>query len=320
MNASVAVSQMSDGMRLFHVSGKVEASSDRSDLRVERMLGHLPALLHPQPRSVLIVGCGAGITAGSFVPHPSVEKITLCEIEPLIPKVVARYFARENYNFLSDRRTRVVYDDARHYVLTTKEKFDVITSDPIHPWVKGSATLYSREYFLMCREHLNPGGVIAQWVPLYESEVNTVRSEIATFFDVFPNGTIWSNDIAGLGYDVVLVGYAGEARIDVDQLQRRLARPDHARVMESLRDVQFRSAINLLATYAGQASDLKLWLRGAQINRDRNLRLQYMAAMGLNNSRGAAIYDEMLHYGRFPDKLFIASPPVLQELKTALGY
>jgi spermidine synthase len=157
-------------------------------------------------------------------------------------------------------------------------------------------------------------------VPLYESEVDTVRGELATFFQVFPNGTIWGNDIGGLGYDVVLVGYAGQARIDVDELQRRLARPDHARVAQSLRDVQFRSAIDLVATYAGQASDLKLWLRGAQINRDRNLRLQYMAAMGLNNRKGAAIFDEMLQHRRFPANLFVASPPVLQELKTALGY
>jgi spermidine synthase len=269
---------------------------------------------------VLIVGFGAGITAGCFALYPSVGKITVCEIEPLIPKVVASYFAKENYNVLGDPRTRVVYDDARHYVLTTQEKFDVITSDPIHPWVKGSATLYSREYFEMCRRRLNPGGVIAQWVPLYESEVDTVRGEIATFFEVFPNGTIWSNDIGGFGYDVVLLGYAGQARIDVDELQRRLARPDHARVARSLSDVQFRSAIGLVATYAGQAPDLKLWLRGAPINRDRNLRLQYMAAMGLNNRKGAAIFDEMLQYRRFPANLFVASPPVLSELKTALGY
>ena len=77
-------------MRNFHISGKVEASTDTRDMRMQRMLGHIPALLHGSPRSVLVVGCGAGVTAGSFVVYPSVERIVICEIEPLIPCVVAQ--------------------------------------------------------------------------------------------------------------------------------------------------------------------------------------------------------------------------------------
>src|SRR5439155_1581979 len=122
----------------------------------------------------------------------------------------------------------VVYDDARHYILTTHDRYDVITSDPIHPWVKGAATLYTKEYFEMCKRHLNPGGLVTQWVPLYESNLETVKSEIATFFEVFPNGTVWSNDINGKGYDLVLLGQAEPMRIDIDRLQERLQREDHA--------------------------------------------------------------------------------------------
>jgi spermidine synthase len=147
MNASIAVSDMADGARNFHVSGKVEASSEPQDMRLQRMLGHLPALVHPRPRSVLIVGLGAGVTAGSFVPYPEIEKIVICEIEPLIPLAAAKYFGPENHHVLNDPRVQVVYDDARHYVLATRDKFDIITSDPIHPWIKGAATLYSQEYF-----------------------------------------------------------------------------------------------------------------------------------------------------------------------------
>src|SRR5258708_19437187 len=95
---------------------------------------------------------------------------------------------------MADPRTEIVYDDARHFVLTTPEKFDIITSDPIHPWVKGSATLYSKEYFELVKQHLNPGGVVTQWVPLYESDMAPVKSELATFFEVFPNATLWAND------------------------------------------------------------------------------------------------------------------------------
>lgn len=319
MNASVAVTRLGDGTMNFHVSGKVEASSDPQDMRLQRMLGHISALFGPKPRSVLVVGCGAGVTAGAFVLHPDVERIVICEIEPLICRIVADHFKEQNYNVLNDPRVEVVYDDARNYILTTEEKFDVITSDPIHPWVKGAATLYTREYFEVCRQHLKPGGVMTQWVPLYESGVDVVRSEVATFFHVFPGGTIWSNDYEGEGYDVVLLGQADATRIDVGALGQRLDRADYLAVAQSLAEVGFHSIIDLLATYAGQASDLAPWLEGAQINRDRNLRLQYLAGLGLNSYRETEIYDEMLSYCVFPEQLFLGSPHSRLALRDVLG-
>jgi spermidine synthase len=319
MNSSVAVTRLDSGVLNFHVSGKVEASSEAQDMRLQRMLGHLPALLHPKPRSVLVVGCGAGVTAGTFVLHPDVERIVICEIEPLIPQVVAEFFDAENHGVLRDKRLEVVYDDARHYILTSQEKFDIITSDPIHPWVKGAATLYTQEYFELCKQRLNPGGLVSQWVPLYESSVETVKSEVGTFFQVFPNGSVWGNDINGAGYDVVLLGHAEPLKIDVDQLQARLDRPDHARIAQALDEVQFGTAIGLLGTYAGQASDLRPWLAGAQINRDRNLRLQYLAGLGLNMYQDALIYSDMLKHRRFPENLFVVSDRRKRLLRQAMG-
>lgn len=319
MNATVAVTQLEGDVTSFHVCGKVEASTEPADMRLQRMLGHLSALAHPRPRSVLVVGCGAGVTAGSFLLHPDVERIVLCEIEPLIPKVVSVYFSRENYNVVDDPRVQIVYDDARHYILTTQEKFDVITSDPIHPWVKGSAALYTREYFDLCKRRLNPGGVVTQWVPLYESNEDVVKSEIATFFTAFPEGTIWSNDIDGEGYDVVLLGRTEPFKIDVDALQQRLHRDDHRRVADSLAEVDFTCAMDLLSTYAGQGPDLTDWLKDAQINTDRNLRLQYLAGLGLNAHRGAEIYDQILAHRKFPETLFTGSPAEKLKLRDAIG-
>ncbi len=318
MNASVAVTETADGVRNFHVSGKIEASTEPRDMRLQRMLGHIPALLHPQPRSVLVVGCGAGVTAGSFMVHPGIEKVVICEIEPLIPGVVAQYFEKQNYNVVKDPRVIIIHDDARNFVLTTKEKFDIITSDPIHPWVKGAATLYTKEYFELCKEHLNPGGLVTQWVPLYESNLGVVKSEMATFFEVFPDGTIWSNDDEGKGYDVVLLGQAGLTKINVDELQRRLERDDHARVAESLREVKFRSAVELLGTYAGRGPDLREWLKGAEINRDRDLRLQYLAGMAPNMYQEEIIYNLMAAYRKFPENLFEVSEFRKEPLKRAI--
>jgi spermidine synthase len=318
MNFSVAVSETFDGVRNFHVSGKIEASTTTQDMRLQRMLAHLPAMLHPAPRSVLIVGCGAGVTAGTFVVQPGIERIVICEIEPLVPRVADVFFAGENRGVVDDPRVEFVFDDARHYILTTKEKFDIITSDPIHPWVKGSASLYTREYFEMCRERLNPGGMVTQWIPLYESDEASVKSEVATFFQVFPGGTIWANDDSGNGYDVVVLGQNGPARIDMDALRKRWSSHDYEWAAASLAKVGFPTPDSLLATYAGRAAELAPWLAGAQINRDRNLRLQYLAGLGLNAGMEATIYSHMLAYCEYPEGLFFGSMTARDELQRAI--
>ena len=320
MNSSVAVTTLkSTGATQFHVSGKVEASTLPQDMRLQRMLAHLPALVHPHPASVLVVGFGAGVTAGSFVPYPDLQRLTICEIEPLIPKVVSSYFTRENNDVLGDPRTTTVFDDARSFILTTHEKFDVITSDPIHPWVKGAASLYTREYFEAVKRHLNPGGVVTQWVPLYESTPEAVKSEIATFLDVFPNGTIWANNINGGGYDLVLLGQEQPTRIDIGSLGARFGDPRYAAVATSLGAVGFDSPIALFATYAGSGAELRPWLADAAINRDRNLRLQYLAAVGLNSYRSEAIYSQLAAYRRFPDSLFVADAAWKARLRAAMN-
>ena len=319
MNSSVAVTTLSStGATQFHVSGKVEASTLPQDMRLQRMLAHLPALVSAHPASVLVVGFGAGVTAGSFVPYPDLEHLTICEIEPLIPRVVSSYFTKENNDVASDKRTTIVYDDARSFILTTHDKFDVITSDPIHPWVKGAASLYTREYFEAVKRHLNPGGVVTQWVPLYESTPEAVKSELATFLEVFPHGTVWANNINGGGYDLVLLAQDQPTRIDISALAARFADTRYARVAASLGEVGFDSPVDLFSTYAGDGSTLKPWLEGAAINRDRNLRLQYLAAVGLNSYRSEAIYNQLATYRKFPDSLFVADEAWKERLRAAM--
>jgi spermidine synthase len=316
INSSIAYTQWVDNSRFFHVAGKVEASSEPADMKLQRMLGHIPALIHPHAQSVLIVGCGAGVTAGTFVVHPEVSHITLCEIEPLIPPNSARFFAAENHGVVQDRRTRIVFDDARHFVLTTPDKFDIITSDPIHPWVKGAATLYSKEYFEAVRAHLNPGGLVTQWVPLYQSDSETVRSEIATFFEVFPHGIVWGNlDDAQLGYDVVLLGSVEPIRIDLDAVERRMA--ESPRIAASLKEVGLISAADMWGTFAARSQDLTQWLAGSQINRDVSLRLQYLAGMAVNQGSAALIYNEISKRGPFPEDLFAGSQEQIAAVRKA---
>jgi spermidine synthase len=282
------------------------------------MLGHISALAFPEPKSVLVVACGAGVTAGSFIPHTNIQRIVICDIEPLVPRDVTPRFGKENYNVVDNPRVEVVHDDGRHYIRTTKEKFDIITSDPIDPWVKGCAALNTVEYYEMCKAHLNHGGVMSLWIPFYESNSQTIKSVLATFFKVFPNGIVWSNDQNGEGYDAVLFGQVDPTVIDVNQLQERLDRPEYAEVRQSLEDVGFHSAVDLLATYAARASDLTAWMRDAQINTDRNLRLQYLAGMSLNNYQETQILKEITQTYQFPRSLFVGEGPRLNLLEDRL--
>lgn len=320
MNSSVAVTNvLSNGATQFHVSGKVEASSLPQDMRLQKMLAHLPALVHPNPKSVLVVGFGAGVTAGSFLNYPSVTRLVICEIEPLIPAVVSTWFVKENNNVAKDPRTQIYFDDARSYVLTSDEQFDVITSDPINPWVKGAASLYTREYFQSVKAHLKPGGVVTQWVPLYESTLDAVRSELATFFEVFPNGTVWANTIEGRGYDVVLLGHDGPTTIDIRAMEQRFQQAGYRSVGTSLIESGFETPIDLFSTYAGSGPELREWLQGAEINTDKNLRLQYLAGVGLNNYTASDIFSEIAKFRTFPNTLFNADDGWKSTLRQAMG-
>jgi spermidine synthase len=319
MTASVAVSQLSNGVLNYHNAGKVQASSEPQDMRLQRMLGHLTTLLPPHPGSVLVIGCGAGVTAGAVSIDPELGHETIAEIEPLVPKVVSKYFGAHNFNVISNPKVSVEIDDARHFILTTTQKFDAVTSDPLDPWVKGAATLYTKEFFDVVKQHLNPGGVVTLFVQLYESNPEAVKSEVATFFQAFPNGVVFGNTNNGGGYDLVLVGQLGTMKIDVDAITQRLESPQYAEVAQSLRQIGFNNATELFATFAGNEPMLRPWLADAEINHDRNLRLQFLAGLGLNRYDQGSIYSQMLQYRRYPSDLFVGAPDKLAQIRMATG-
>lgn len=318
-NSSVAISRWANGTTYVNVNGHVEATTEAFDMKLQRMVGHLPGLLHPNPKSVLGIGFGAGVSAGTFTRYPTIQKITVCEIEPVIPPASTRYFALQDYDVYHNPKTHIVYDDARHYLLTTDEKFDIIASDPLDVFVKGTAALYSKEYFEAVKRHLNPGGMFSLYVPLYETDEPTIRSELETFFQAFPNASVWSNTRDGLGYDMVFMGQVEPLKINIDDMQARLMRPDYAPVAESLRGIGIQSAFDLFATYAGGAHDVGRWTKGAQVNTDADLRLSYLAGMGINSALEDVLYRKILqHRDPDPDVVFSGSPQSMQILYGAM--
>jgi spermidine synthase len=316
LTASIAVTLEPSGLLTYHNQGKTQASTYPQDLRLQRMLGHLATLVPEKPSSVFVIGLGAGVTAGAVSIDPAVERVVVAEIEPLVPHAAAEYFAEANYGVVTNPKVEIRIDDGRHALAASREKFDAITSDPLDPWVKGAAALYTREFWELCKSRLNEGGVVTVFLQLYESTGDAVKSELATFFEAFPNGAVFSNTVNGQGYDAVLLARADGRPIDVAEIERRLDSAAYSSVAASLQSVRFESALDLLGTYAGGARDLATWLADAAINTDADLRLQYLAGAGLNLYRESEIHREMVAQGaRFPDALFTGTPAQLETLR-----
>jgi len=170
INGSVVVSRTTSGIRSFHSAGKVQASSEPRDMRLQRLLGHISALavdqagIRARRRLRRRRDCGHLRPAPRHPAHRHLRHRAACA------EFVAPQFHQENYGVVTDPRTQVIADDGRHFIRTTKEKFDVITSDP---WTRGSRAAprsTPSSIYEMCKQHLKPGGVMTLWLPLYETD------------------------------------------------------------------------------------------------------------------------------------------------------
>ena len=182
ISGTVAVTREGDHVFL-RVNGKMDAGT-AVDMPTQLMSGHMPMLLHQDPRSVLVIGMGSGITAGAVARHP-VQRLDIVEIEPAVVEA-SRFFAHIHGDVLKDPRTRVVFADGRNYLLTTPQRYDVIISEPSNPWIGGLASLFSVEFFTIARQRLRPGGMMLQWIQGYNIVPEDLRMVINTFRSVFP--------------------------------------------------------------------------------------------------------------------------------------
>jgi spermidine synthase len=194
-------------VRSMYVDNNAVIGSTYDALKVVRMLGLAPALLHPRPERVLVIGYGAGVTTATIVAAPGVQSIEVAEIVPEVVEA-ARFFEHLNHDVLRDPRVRVVANDGRNHLLLGGPPYDVITCDPVHP-LFGSAPLYSLDYFNLCRRRLRPGGVVCQYLPLHRMPTREFRRTIATFQAAFDETWV----LFGLGH-AMLVG--SEQPLDLD--------------------------------------------------------------------------------------------------------
>jgi spermidine synthase len=281
------------GATMLAIDGKIDASN-ASDMLTQRLLAHLPLLLHERPRRVGIIGLGSGVTLGSALRHP-VERADVLEISPEVIEASAR-FADDHGRALDDKRTRVIAGDGRTHLLLTGGQYDVIISEPSNPWVAGVATLFTREFFEAARRRLAAGGILCQWAHTYDIRPEDLRSIVATFAAVFPRGTMW---LVGAG-DLLLIGSDRPLDDQLAEMPARLRRPG---VAADLADVSVSDAPSLLSMYVGGPSELKTFAAGATVQSDDRTVLEFSAPLSLYEPGGtdnAAALRELGSRGALP--------------------
>ncbi len=269
--ATVSVKRLTGALSLA-IDGKVDASSF-GDMLTQKVLAHLPLLLHPDPREVGIVGLGSGVTVGSALVHP-VSRVDVVEISPEVVEA-SRFFADVNLHALDDPRTRLIVGDGRSHLRLSSRTYDVIVSEPSNPWMAGVAALFTREFFMAVRGRLAPGGIVAQWAHTYDISAGDLRSIVATFISVFPDATLW---MVGES-DVLLVGSTGPLDDRIAAIEQSWQRPG---VAADLARVSAVEPFALLSMFAGGPAELRRYGDGAAIQTDDRLALEFSGPYALD--------------------------------------
>jgi len=204
-------------MRLdnFYVLG------DSRSVLVEQMQAHIPLLIHPSPKHTLFLGMGTGITAGASLNH-NVEHVVVVELVSNVIPAAKGYFLPWTNGLFDDTRVEIITDDARNFLLGSVNQFDVIVGDLFTPWHAGTGSLYTVEHFQQVKERLAPGGLFAQWLPLYQLTQEGFEIISATFASVFPHVTLWRADFSGSGASIALIGQESGSRLNQEVLERNI--------------------------------------------------------------------------------------------------
>jgi spermidine synthase len=257
------------GARSLAINGRTNAS-DTGDMPTQIILGQMPVLFAPRTDNALIVGFASGVSVGSLLQSP-LKSLECVELEPATLEA-ASYFNHVNHRPLEDARLRLIIDDARTYLRVTSVQYDMIVSEPSHPWVPGVANLFTKEFFELGRSRLRDDGIFVQWVQIYQLSTESLRSVLATYESVFPHVQMFRVGGAAKGKDLILVG--SRAPLTLEHLGERMS---DTRVNRELARINIKGPEDILAWYVCDETELGPAVAGAVINTDDNMRIETSA-------------------------------------------
>lgn len=278
------------------VNGKSDGAA-RGDAGTQVMSGMMGALLHPDPRSALVVGLGTGTTAGWLGSIPRMERVDVVELEPLSIDV-ARACAPVNRDVLKNPKVQIQIGDAREVLLTTPRRYDIMFSEPSNPYRAGIASLFTREYYEAASARLNEGGVFAQWMQAYSVDATTLQTVYATVSSVFPYVETWWTTPG----DILLVASRTPIRHDVAAIRARIATEPYRSAIHNAWRVE--TAEGVYAHFVGPQAFTKLLAKQTdQLNTDDRTPIEFGFARSL--ARAEVGINDFLHV---PKKYGIARP------------
>lgn len=263
INAIVTVRREADGRTISYQSnGKYEAKSvDSKPGKAWSLLGHLPMLFSDNAERALLVGVGSGITLGSMEQYP-LKAIDVVEIEPAVVEA-ARFFAVANNHALDDPRVTVHTTDGRNFLLTGKERYDVIISAVSDPWITGVSNLFTEEYFREVRNRLSDNGVVALWFQNYRISTEDLKIGLNTFASVFPHVSLWVH-YAGTS-DMIVIGSNHPHSFDMEKLTGQM---EQERLGRDLARIEMNTPYDILNLFLMGNDDIRRYIQGAPLNRD----------------------------------------------------
>ncbi|MDF3068733.1 MAG: Spermidine synthase [Polyangiaceae bacterium] len=252
VETSVAISG-SAGLS-FLVNGKTDGAVVQ-DRGTQAFLGLLPAALHGNAKHAFVVGLGTGMTSGLLARVPGIVRVDVAELEPSVLEM-ARRARLANGAVLENPKVSVLLGDGRELLLTGRQSYDVIISEPSNPYRAGVAALFTHEYYAAAASRLNRGGLFAQWFQGYEVDARAVAQTLSTLRSVFPHVTIWGPE----GNDMILMASFEPQVIDVSRLRTELEHEAYARWM--LRAWSMEGPEGLVAHSLANASTVEKLIAG----------------------------------------------------------
>jgi spermidine synthase len=271
VEATVSVRDVSNE-RLLVINGKTDGSR-HGDRKTQLALAHLPLLSHPDPQRVLLVGLGTGMSAAAAAAHGDIDHLEIIELSREVIEA-SHFFARENENVLQDPRVRLTSADARNFLLTARQPFDVILSEPSNPWISGVSNLFTREYFELARQRLAPGGIVAQWFQTYGMSGDDLRSVLRSFADSFPQVTVWSPQLG----DLLFLGSLEPLKLSLPGFTALLHEP---RGRDQLESIDLEEPADLARLFLLDNAGVRSFVAGASPNTDDRPRVEFNAPRSL---------------------------------------
>jgi spermidine synthase/MFS family permease len=236
--------------------------------------GHLPALFAPRPTRGLVICVGTGITLGALASHDSITAIDAVDLSESVLAALP-VFDRENRSAIHDPKVNIVHADGRHFLELSDRRYGVITVEPPPPIVAGSVHLYTLDFYRLCRAHLEPGGVVAQWLPLHSQSLASAQATARTFLEAFPYAQLWQPSIR----DAVLIGSDRPLRLGRDRLRAVYAVP---LTKESLTSAYLETPEALLGTYLLDRDGIARWAGNADVITDDRPWIEFFRRYGAN--------------------------------------